>query len=175
MSTEKDKNNDMAQQSLIADPDFHLDNKPEKPVFELEPDAVDLFAPYSASESLNRFQQVEFYIPLGNPEQPEATPQIEFDGMAKPVHAVSVCNIEGNENARASVHFQHANTLLESLEAQGVAVPYQCRDGYCGSCRTQLLSGEVAYLQEPMAWINDDEILPCCCVPKTDLALKLKG
>ncbi|UTW46680.1 2Fe-2S ferredoxin-like protein [bacterium SCSIO 12696] len=95
--------------------------------------------------------------------------------MAKPAHAVAVHNINGDEAAEAVVQFQHANNLLESLESQDVYVPYQCREGYCGSCRTQLVSGEVAYLQEPMAWINDDEILPCCCVPKTDLQLKLKG
>ncbi|MCP5335682.1 MAG: 2Fe-2S ferredoxin-like protein [Oceanospirillaceae bacterium] len=71
--------------------------------------------------------------------------------------------------------FQHAHSLLESLEAQQVQVPYQCREGYCGSCRTELISGEVAYLSEPMAWINDNEILPCCCVPKSPLQLKLKG
>ena len=151
--------------------DFCLDNRPDKPIFELESEPLDLLAPFDSAA----FEQQEFFIPLGNAEQPEQTPQIEFDGMAKPAHAVTVQNVDGDESAQAVVQFQHANTLLESLEAQDVYVPYQCRDGYCGSCRTQLVSGEVAYLQEPMAWINDDEILPCCCVPKTDLELKLKG
>ncbi|NRA25315.1 MAG: 2Fe-2S ferredoxin-like protein [Oleispira sp.] len=90
--------------------------------------------------------------------------------MDKPVHIVSIYNSSEQNQA---VPFQHAHTLLESLEAQGVPVQYQCREGYCGSCRTQLLEGEVHYTEEPMAWINDDEILPCCCIPKTAIRIKL--
>ncbi|OUR68850.1 hypothetical protein A9Q73_03365 [Bermanella sp. 47_1433_sub80_T6] len=81
-------------------------------------------------------------------------------------------SVEGIEKP---LQFHYANNLLESLEAQDVQVHYECRDGYCGACRTDLIEGEVAYLQEPMAWINQGEILPCCCVPKTPLKLKLKG
>lgn len=98
-------------------------------------------------------------------ETPEPTPQIEFDGMQKPVFEVIFSD---GRNAR----FQHAHTLLESLESQDIHIEYQCREGYCGSCRTRLIEGEVHYLEEPMAWIDDDEILPCCCIPKTSLRLQ---
>lgn len=103
-------------------------------------------------------------------ERPEEGAQIDLDGMDKPVHTVSIINSSEQFHA---VSFQNANTLLESLEAQDVPVHYQCREGYCGSCRTQLLEGEVHYTEEPMAWINDDEILPCCCIPKTAIRIKL--
>jgi len=108
-------------------------------------------------------------------EQPEISAQIDLDGMDKPIHAVSVINNAGTNNSEQfhEVSFQNANSLLESLEAQDVPVHYQCREGYCGSCRTQLLEGEVHYTEEPMAWINDDEILPCCCIPKTAIRIKL--
>ncbi len=109
-------------------------------------------------------------FPTEDPEQSEQSAQIDLEGMAKPIHQVSIHN--GAKHAQ-TVSFQHANTLLESLEAQDVPVHYQCREGYCGSCRTQLLEGEVHYTEEPMAWINDDEILPCCCIPKTALRIKL--
>lgn len=56
-------------------------------------------------------------------------------------------------------------TMLEGLERQGYEVEYQCRAGYCGSCRTTLLDGEVSYLIEPLAYVNPGEILPCCCRP----------
>ena len=172
MPTDSDrKSESTAMSSTVHREDFRLDNTPDKPVFELESEPLDLLAPFESAA----FDQRELFIPPGNAEQPEETPQIEFEGMAKPVHAVVVQNINGDESARTMVQFQHAGTLLESLEAQQIYVPYQCRDGYCGSCRTRLVAGEVAYLQEPMAWINDDEILPCCCVPKTDLELELKG
>lgn len=112
---------------------------------------------------------------IDNPEHPEDSQQIALEGMDKPIHAVTVHQVNvvtGSEQAK-TVSFQHANTLLESLEIQDVAVQYQCREGYCGSCRTQLLEGQVHYIEEPMAWINDDEILPCCCIPKTAISIKL--
>ncbi|KZZ40340.1 hypothetical protein A3759_04545 [Thalassolituus sp. HI0120] len=92
--------------------------------------------------------------------------------MAKPVYAVEIHNSLNSDNNQA-VQFQHAGTLLDSLEAQNIEVHYQCREGYCGSCRVQLLQGEVHYNEEPMAWINDDEILPCCCIPKSDIKIKI--
>ncbi|GAB3016243.1 class I ribonucleotide reductase maintenance protein YfaE [Bowmanella dokdonensis] len=64
-------------------------------------------------------------------------------------------------------------TLLESLEAQQVDVHYHCREGFCGACRTKLLEGEVEYVTDPLAFIDDDEILPCCCVPVSDLKIRL--
>lgn len=110
--------------------------------------------------------QPELFLPTHNPEQPEPSPQLEFSAMPKPILAVSL-----DDGRKAD--FQHSASLLESLEAQDIEVHYQCREGYCGSCRTTLLEGEIHYTQEPMAWINDNEILPCCCIPKTNLKIKL--
>jgi ferredoxin len=62
-------------------------------------------------------------------------------------------------------------TLLEGLERTGHEVEYQCRSGYCGGCRVRLLAGEVEYLEQPLAFIGADEILPCCCVPKSDIRI----
>ncbi|MGQ2964883.1 class I ribonucleotide reductase maintenance protein YfaE [Methylophilus sp.] len=62
-------------------------------------------------------------------------------------------------------------TLLEGLERTGHEVEYQCRSGYCGGCRVRLLAGEVEYLEQPLAFIGADEILPCCCIPKSDIRI----
>jgi ferredoxin len=64
-------------------------------------------------------------------------------------------------------------TLLESLEAESIEVHYHCREGYCGACRTKKLSGEVKYLLDPLAFIDDDEILPCCCQAIKDIEIQL--
>lgn len=64
---------------------------------------------------------------------------------------------------------QPDETLLEGLERTGHDVEYQCRSGYCGSCRLKLISGQVSYPEPPLAYVGKDEILPCCCVPQTDL------
>ena len=125
--------------------------------FELEP----LSTPASLP------QQGELYLPeSGNPEEPETTPQLELDGMSKPAYAINLVSGE-------QLTFQHANTLLESMEAQGVDVQFQCREGYCGSCRARVLDGDTHQVNEPLAWLNDDEILLCCSIPRSDLKLKL--
>lgn len=71
-----------------------------------------------------------------------------------------------------TIEHQADNTLLETLEAAGLDVHYHCRQGFCGACRTKLISGEVAYSVDPLAFIDDDEILPCCCYPTSDLTIK---
>ena len=40
---------------------------------------------------------------------------------------------------------QQGETLLEGLERTGHEVEYQCRSGYCGSCRVKILDGKVSY------------------------------
>lgn len=64
-------------------------------------------------------------------------------------------------------------SLLELLERHRVQVEYQCRAGYCGSCRIRLLKGKVAYRQQPLAFIQDGEVLPCCCIPLVDIELEI--
>lgn len=62
-------------------------------------------------------------------------------------------------------------TLLEALEANQLEVHYHCKSGFCGACRSTLKSGSVRYLTEPLAYIRKGDILPCCCVPESDLDL----
>lgn len=64
-------------------------------------------------------------------------------------------------------------TLLEALEREGVAVEFQCREGFCGSCQVALLEGEVEYVEQPIAFIPDGKVLPCCCRATTDVTLEL--
>ena len=144
--------------------EFLLDGlAPEHEEFSLESNTVEAqFDHEPVQDSL--------HLTIEDPEQPETSAQFDLAGMDKPVHQVS---IQSSAAPSQVVPFQHAQTLLESLEAQDVPVHFQCREGYCGSCRTQLLEGEVHYTEEPMAWINDDEILPCCCIPKTAISIKL--
>lgn len=65
-------------------------------------------------------------------------------------------------------------TLLDGLERTGHEVEYQCRAGYCGSCRVKLLSGSVTYVELPLAFIGPDEILPCCCKLMSDINLDVR-
>ncbi|GGM86955.1 ferredoxin [Shewanella xiamenensis] len=67
---------------------------------------------------------------------------------------------------------QHGS-LLQALEAKKVRIFSECRSGFCGACKTKVLSGRVSYLTEPLANLNADECLPCCCIPSEDLELDL--
>ena len=70
---------------------------------------------------------------------------------------------------------EKAGSLLEALEYHGIAVEYQCRSGYCGSCRCRMTKGKVTYHQQPLALVNEGEILPCCCIPASDIELDIKN
>jgi len=48
---------------------------------------------------------------------------------------------------------------------------YHCREGFCGACRVRKIIGTVDYTLDPLAFIDDDEILPCCSTPKTDIEI----
>lgn len=62
-------------------------------------------------------------------------------------------------------------TLLENLEAQAVEPEYHCRDGHCGVCRCILLSGQADYINSPMVYLRDGDILTCCSKSKNDIEL----
>ncbi|MFD1008460.1 MOSC N-terminal beta barrel domain-containing protein [Oceanisphaera ostreae] len=64
--------------------------------------------------------------------------------------------------------------LLTQAEQQGMTLPWSCRAGICGSCKQQLLAGEVDQPQAPALSAAEQEagmILTCCCVPLTDVTL----
>ncbi|MBX5041263.1 2Fe-2S iron-sulfur cluster binding domain-containing protein [Rhizobium lentis] len=58
-----------------------------------------------------------------------------------------------------------SGTLLEFAEARGLEPDFSCREGNCGTCRTKLVKGAVAYVKQPTAKIDADEVLLCCAVP----------
>lgn len=42
-------------------------------------------------------------------------------------------------------------TVLEAALRNGIAFPYSCRSGTCGSCKGKILSGRIDYIDEPIA------------------------
>jgi len=66
-------------------------------------------------------------------------------------------------------------TLLNCLEKSDVEVHYHCRDGFCGACRVTLVEGEIYYPNgEPLAFVGEGEILPCCCIPQGNIKLSIE-
>jgi len=77
-------------------------------------------------------------------------------------------------NAQAPLPYGSGQrNLLEFLEQHQQSVNFHCREGFCGACRCKLLSGEVRYLQEPLAFVRRGEFLPCCSVPLSTISIEI--
>lgn len=73
-------------------------------------------------------------------------------------------------NGTFEVPFTSEKTILEALENHTIDVHYQCRDGFCGACRCKISdASKIAYKVDPLAYIDDDEFLPCCSIPLSDI------
>lgn len=67
--------------------------------------------------------------------------------------------------------------ILPAGIRQGVGLPYGCKDGACGSCKCQLLSGTVVHGTHQSKALSPEEeasglILTCCALPQSDLVLQ---
>ncbi len=67
-------------------------------------------------------------------------------------------------------------TILDAALKQHVGLPYGCRNGQCGSCTAELLSGEVDYPSgktEALSGQIAGACLTCQAVPRTDVRLRI--
>jgi CDP-4-dehydro-6-deoxyglucose reductase, E3 len=67
--------------------------------------------------------------------------------------------------------------ILTAGIRQGVALPYGCKDGACGSCKCKMLEGKVVHGQHQQKALSEEEeakgyILTCCAKPQTDIVLE---
>jgi ferredoxin-NADP reductase len=63
--------------------------------------------------------------------------------LAKASPAKDVAHGLRFERSGSATTVDTGQTMLEAAEACGVAIPSLCRSGVCGTCRTQVLSGDV--------------------------------
>ncbi|MEQ1488603.1 MAG: 2Fe-2S iron-sulfur cluster-binding protein, partial [Methylotenera sp.] len=69
-----------------------------------------------------------------------------------------------------------SETVLESAISAGVNIPYGCRNGTCGSCKGDIISGTVDYGDYAASAMSDAEkaagkALFCCAHPLSDLTI----
>ena len=57
-------------------------------------------------------------------------------------------------------------TLLAALRRAGVAAPYSCQQGFCGSCRTQVLAGSVDHRDTLLTGPERDAGMMLTCVSR---------
>ncbi len=73
-------------------------------------------------------------------------------------------------------HVAPGESILEAAQHAGLALPYSCLSGVCGSCKATLIEGDCAYPRNPPAALNAAEqqrhqILLCQAVPTSDLLI----
>ena len=56
---------------------------------------------------------------------------------------------------------------------EGLTPDFSCRAGICGTCKSRLISGEVAYFEEPLDEPAAGEVLLCCSRPRGPVVLDL--
>ena len=64
-------------------------------------------------------------------------------------------------------------TILDLAEKQGLSPPYSCRSGICHTCISEVVEGDVEYLEEPLDPPGPGQALICCARPKSKLVIEL--
>jgi len=75
---------------------------------------------------------------------------------------------------------QRDEPILAAAIRQGVGLPYGCRDGACGSCKSRLLEGRVIHGAHQLKALSVEEenagfILTCCATPQTDCVIEARN
>lgn len=85
--------------------------------------------------------------------------------------------IEGVEDG--AFKQDECDTVLRSALRAGVGFPYECNSGGCGSCRYEVVSGEVENLWPDAPAITDRDrrkgrLLACQCRARSDLIIRMR-
>jgi CDP-4-dehydro-6-deoxyglucose reductase, E3 len=84
------------------------------------------------------------------------------------------------EPAHRSFAVDRDEAMLAAAIRQGIGLPYGCRDGACGSCKSRLLQGRVihgAHQLKALSVAEEDAgfILTCCATPQTDCVVEARS
>ncbi|WXT99803.1 MAG: hypothetical protein Ctma_0507 [Catillopecten margaritatus gill symbiont] len=83
---------------------------------------------------------------------------------------IEVNNINGKTE---SLYVYGEQSILTELEDNNVLLNHSCRQGHCGSCVMQLLSGEVIH-EKSLVPLSQGEILACQSKPVTDITIGVR-
>ena len=81
--------------------------------------------------------------------------------------------------AQRSFAVERDEAILTAAIRQGVGLPYGCRDGACGSCKSRLIQGRVihgAHQLKALSAAEEDAgfILTCCATPQSDCTVEAR-
>lgn len=77
------------------------------------------------------------------------------------------------------VECEPSETMLNAALHANLILPYGCKDGACGSCKAELVSGTVDYGNYQSRALSEEErvrgkVLTCCARPLSDVQLKVR-
>lgn len=117
-------------------------------------------------------------LTLGLPEENHHEESFTIDAVEAPV-------IEEGAQSSYQVSFTNSNitvevaanqSILSAAEAAGITVDYSCRSGLCGTCKSNLVSGEITAPDAQGVTSAEEEagkFLPCCSFARSDLEVAL--
>lgn len=114
-----------------------------------------------------KFIRHELFGEYRNPAKNADYPQLDKDSSFK--LTVRICGEERTVPCLAN------DTLLVSMEKNGISAPADCRSGMCGWCHSRLISGDV-YVPKSvdgrrLADLKYGYVHPCCTFPLGDVAI----
>lgn len=105
------------------------------------------------------------------PERP-AAPRTPAESPSAPAAAATACTFT---RSGKKAPLTPEKTVLEAAEEIGVAIDYSCRQGFCGVCRTRLVSGQVTMAVEDGLSAQDKAagfVLACQAKSASDIAVE---
>ncbi len=88
--------------------------------------------------------------------------------------------VHSREGAPVTLRLREGETLLEAGLREGLALPYECRNGGCGVCLCSIEHGTVEHRPYQLSALPDamkaqGKALMCCAVPTSDLVIEVEG
>jgi CDP-4-dehydro-6-deoxyglucose reductase, E3 len=88
--------------------------------------------------------------------------------------------VHGRSGPPHEVHARTGETLLEAGLREGLALPYECRNGGCGKCLCTVTHGSVEHRPYQRSALPDAQralgaALMCCAVPVGDVVVEVPG
>ena len=82
--------------------------------------------------------------------------------------------------AARSFAVERDEAILPAAIRQGIGLPYGCRDGACGSCKSKLVEGRVIHGAHQLKALSAAEeeagyILTCCATPQSDCVVEARS
>lgn len=122
-------------------------------------------------EKLNlrkKFVRHELFGEYFNPDKEE-----DYPTNVNPTFSITVRIAEKEQTIVANAN----DSILRSLEKNGIKSPAHCRSGECGWCHSHLISGEI-YAPKSVDGRREADLIygyihPCCSFPLSDLVIEV--